>query len=237
FVPPPGARRISRPRHYAGVLRRTGPTPLGEVVDAHRFWRVRKPLKAVIAFLRAHRLHGFAHTSATWGKKPHYLTMSSGGVAPGRFLNVTSVGLRTRTLIRVDVQVEWTYPRSPAEKVPAATRTIAVRSPRVSLTVTDPAKVARIIRWFDALPVSPPGIVALCPLPAHAQATLSFRSAGGIGLAQASVPLYPPANLCSPIGFTIQGKREQPLIDSEHGRTFIHRLQSLLGRRFVPKRR
>src|SRR5690242_17494635 len=90
FVPPRAARRIQQPRHYAGVLRQSGPQPIGKLVDVHRFWSVRKPLKTVIAFLRAHRLRGFAHSTASWGtRKPHYLVMSSR--AGDEYVNVTSV--------------------------------------------------------------------------------------------------------------------------------------------------
>jgi hypothetical protein len=229
FVPPPGARRISQPRHYGGVLRRSGPGPLGEDVAVHRFWSVRKPLKAVIAFLRAHRLHGFAHSSATWGsRRPHYLTMNSSSLQAGRFLNVTSVGLRTRTVIRVDVQIEWTYPRSPAEKVPAATSEIVLRAPKAAAEVTDPTQVSRIVRWFDALPISPPGIAVSCPLTVWPDITLSFRDARGARLAQAKVPPS-LAWICDPIQFSSGGEHRQPLIDGAHARTFARRLQHLLG--------
>jgi len=229
FVPPPEARRISQPRYYGGVLRRSGPGPLGEAVDVHRFWSVQRPLKAVIAFLRAHRLRGFAHSSATWGtKQPHYLTMSSGDVAAGRFLDVTSVGLRTRTLIRVDVQIGWTYPRSPAEKVPAATSEVVLRAPKASAKVTDPRQVSRIVHWFDVLPISPPGIAVSCPLTLAPDITLSFRDARGTRLAQAKVPSA-FAWICDPIGFSIGGEHQQPLIDRVHGKSFAHHLQDLLG--------
>jgi hypothetical protein len=45
-----------------------------------------------------------------------------------------------------------------------ATTEIRVRTPAVSLEVKDPASVARIVRWFDALPTSPPGIGVACTL-------------------------------------------------------------------------
>jgi hypothetical protein len=229
LVAPPGAHRISPPRNYGGLLRQFGPGPLGEEVAVHRFWSVPKPLKAVIAFLRAHRLQGFAHSSATWGsKKPHYLIMSSRDVAAGRFLDVTSVGLRTRTLVGVDVQIGWTYPRSPAERAPAETSEIVLRAPKAAARVTDPTKVSRIVRWFDALPISPPGIAVSCPLTVAPDITLSFRNARGVRLAKARVPSA-FAWLCDPIQFSIGGRHQQPLIDSVHRESFVRRLQDLLG--------
>jgi len=228
FVPPRAARRIQQPRHYAGALRRSGMQPLGELVDVHRFWSVKKPLKTVIAFLRAHRLQGFEHFVGSWGppRKPHYLVMSSR--AGNRYFNVTSVGLPRRTVIRVDAQVEWVYPRSPGEKVPAATSEIDVRAPKASVDVKSPAEIARIVRWFDALPISPPGVAVPCPLEVAPDITLTFRDARGERLARAKVP---PgfAWICDAIEFSIGGTQQKPLIDRPHHRGFTLRLQQLLG--------
>lgn len=233
FLPPPGARRVGTPHDYGGVLRRSGPTPLsGEVVDVHRFWRVQEPLRAVVAFVRAHDPHGFRRLGATYGsEQPHYLTRSlarGGRGRPTRYLYETIVALPGRTLIRVDAQAPWIYPRSTAETVPAATTEIVVRAPRISATVSDPAKVARVVRWFDALPISPPGVAVLCPLGLPPDLTLSFRSARGAWLARATMPRA-AATICDPIGFTIGGKRLRPLIDGDSGESFVRRLQSLLG--------
>lgn len=233
FVLPPGAHSAREPRSYGGVLRRPGPVPVGEVVAAHRFWSVRKPLATVAAFVRTHRPHGFGGSGATPGPSvPHYLTWSftwpPDSHRPTRYLNVTAVALPGRTVIRVDAQVLWIYPRSPSERVPAATREIVVRAPKDSAKVTDPAKVAQVVDWFDALPVSPPGIVLSCPLEVAARITLSFRDAGGAWLAQATVPST-PAWVCNTIGFRIGGQTQKPLVDSDIRESFVRRLQGLLG--------
>jgi hypothetical protein len=238
FCRRPGSRRIPEPRNYGGGGRRSGPGPLGESVDVHRFWSVRKPLKGVVAFLRTHRLHGFEPSAATWGnREQHYLAMSSsspagGGPLPTRFLNVTSVGLPHRTLIRADVEVTWIYPRSPTERVPAATREIVLHAPKGSAKVTDPTEVDRIIRWFDALPVSPPGIAVACPLSPGADITLSFREGSGAWLAQAKLPPT-PASICDSIAFSIGGREQKPLIDRADRASFVRRLQDLLRIRLV----
>jgi len=82
FVPPPGALSAHEPRGCGGVLRRTGPTPAGEVVDVHRFWSVRKPLTAVAAFVRTHKPHGFAGGSAgvLQGTRSYVLQDADGNV-------------------------------------------------------------------------------------------------------------------------------------------------------------
>ncbi len=94
--------------------------------------------------------------------------------------------------------------------------------------MTDPAKVAEIIRWFDALPLSPPGIAVACPLGPGADITLSFRSTNGTWLARATLPPT-SANICDTIDFQIGGRAEKPLIDSGVGDSFVRRLQDILG--------
>lgn len=227
FAPPPGAHSIRGPRGYGGVLRRYGTGPVGEVVDVHRFWSVHKPLAAVAAFVRTHRPSGFGGTGATYGSNvPHYL-MWSFTSPPGRYLDVTAVALPGRTVLRVDALVLWIYPRSPRETVPAATREIVVRAPaRASVTVTDPAEVARVVRWFDALPVLPPGIAVACALVLRPNITLSFRSSNGTELARAGVP-EPSAGICDPIGFKIGARMRRPLIDRTYGESFARRLERI----------
>ncbi|HEY2310675.1 MAG TPA: hypothetical protein VGH46_06130 [Gaiellaceae bacterium] len=235
FVPPPGARSIPKPRGYGGVLRQSGSGPLGETADAHEFWSVRRQLPAVAAFVRAHRPPGLRNSGATYGSNvPHYLMWSFS--SQRRYLNVTAVALPGRTIVRLDAKVLWIYPRSQSERVPAATREIVVTSPKVSREVTDPATVARISRWFDALPISPPGIAIACPLALAQSIGISFRNAHGAWLAQAEAPPT-SANICDTIAFQIDGHTEKPLIDSGVGDSFVRRLQQLLGVRLIQGQR
>jgi hypothetical protein len=237
FALPPGARPTREPANYGGVLRRSGPEPPAKVVDVHRFWSVQKPLKVVAAFVRAHRVRGLKTTGATYGSNvPHYLTWSfvrptsSHRVPSSRLLNVTAVRLPGRTILRVDAKAAWTYPRSPNEQVPAKVREIVLRTPKVHLKVTDRAQVERIVHWFDALPISPPGVASMCALMPAADITLSFRSASGLPLAHAQLPPT-SAGICDSISFKIHGHPQAPLID-RYGplhTSFVGRLQRLLG--------
>jgi len=237
FVPPPGARRDPAQRDHGGALDSSGPDPVGEYAGTHRFWRVHESLKAAVAFLRTHDPHGFRSMSATYGSsRPHYLTRI---LVRGRsrFLNETIAQLPGRTVIRVEAKVGWIYPRSPREKVPAQTSKIVVNTPATSKTVTDPAQVARIVRWFDALPVSPPGIAIPCPLEtAQDDTTLSFRSANGAWLAEAKLPPR-TAWICDAIAFRIAGKTERPLVDGGSRESFVRRLQALLGLKLIETNR
>jgi hypothetical protein len=223
FAPPPGSHAIRQAREYGGVLRRYGAGPAGELVDVHRFWSVRKPLAAVAAFVKSHRPPGAGRSGASYGSNlPHYLTWGF-RLSPSRYLDVTAVALPGRTVLRVDGLALWIYPRSPSEMIPPATREIVVTEAKRSTKVTDPVKVVEIRRWFDALPLSPPGIAVACPLEVAARITLSFRNASGSQLAHATAP-DTRAWLCNPISFTIGGKAQKPLIDRSFGESFARRL-------------
>lgn len=243
FVPPPGARATQTPPGYRSVhvLRQSTGRLAEEAASIHRFWTVRTPLKEVTAFGRAHRLSGFGHFGALWyTRKPHYLAMGSSWPAaadsiPQRYFSVTVVRLPHVTVLRVEARVVWVYPRSPSEKVPSEVRAIVVRIPQPNrvraVRVLDRAKVHRIIRWLDALPVSPPGVQVPCLGGGPGSITLSFRSAGGAVLAYARVPRS-SAVVCNPIPFTVGRHLQRPLIDN-FGRSFVMRLQSLVGVQLV----
>jgi hypothetical protein len=244
FVPPSGAHAVRTPPGYGTVhvLRQSSGRLGEEAASIHRFWIVRRPLKTVAAFVRAHRLQGFGHFGALWFTgKPHYLSMGSSSPAsldsiPRRYFNVTVVALPRVTVLRVDARVVWLYPRAPSEKLPTGVRVIDVRVPKPNGThvvrVTNSAKVARIAHWFDALPISPPGVDTPCFDVYMGRTTLSFRSEDGALLALATVPLT-SAGTCDPIGFTIRSHVQRPLIDRPLRASFIERLQSLLGLQLV----
>jgi hypothetical protein len=153
-----------------------------------------------------------------------------------RLLTVDLARLGDGTVMRLEAGVPWIDPRSPREVVPAAVREIDVRNGHMTRTVTTPAKVARIVRWFDALPVSPPGVAVPCPLALGPDVTVSFRNARDETLAVASLP--PSfAWICSSIAFSIGGKAQQPLVDRPHHPSFVRRLQQLLGLHLLRTRR
>src|SRR6478672_9382153 len=76
FVPPSGAHRIPQPKGYGGPLRWSGPWPLAEVVDVHRFWSVHQSFDAVVAYIHAHRPRGFETEMESGGKRYHNLQWS-----------------------------------------------------------------------------------------------------------------------------------------------------------------
>jgi hypothetical protein len=137
-----------------------------------------------------------------------------------------------RTLIRVEAGVAWIFPRSPREVVPTAVREVDIRDGRLRRSVTRPENVAHIVRWFDALNVVSDIGMFDCPFIGAPRITFVFRSAQGAALASA-VAGTSPATGCSPIEFTIGGKRQIPLVDATFGRyAFVNRVERLLGVRF-----
>lgn len=223
-VLPPGTRRIGEPPILA--QRDTGVSILTETAWRFAFRRVRMPLESVFAFLKAHPPAGFRYIGG--GGLYRSLDFDNGGMGSReRLLTVDLARLADRTVMRLEAGVPWIDPRSPREVVPAGVREIDIRDRHVRRNVTKPANVVRIVRWFDALNVVP-GTIVSCVAASATSVTFVFRSAYGAALAGGS-----PANGCSPVEFTIGGKRQIPLVDSSFGRdTFLNRVQRLLGLRF-----
>jgi len=237
FNAPPGAVRGPRPSGWGGALLRSGPSPPENAVDRVVFWRVRRSFSSVIAYVREHPPAGLRHwdsAESSPGQSPATAedSYSRRGV---RFLNVTVVELPGRVVIRLDAKVVWLSPRSPKETVPAATHEIDVTTSKASRQVTDPVEVAKIVRWFNALPVAP-RTSPICGPAAGTAVTLVFRSANGKPLATASLPSE-RAWVCDEIYFTIRVKRQTPLVDTPYGRTFVQRVGKLLGLKLSAPRR
>jgi hypothetical protein len=253
-VLPRGARRISQ-RTGNGLVSspNLGVNIFTQYEYRHAFWRVPESRHSVVAFLKRHAPPGFRLTyvgnAATYPYRGvEFDSWSVGGRISNRLL-VSLVPHQGSTTVRVDAGVVWTYPRSPREVVPAAVREIDIRSLRlqsalrragarkVSRRVTDPRKVARIIRWFDALNVVQPNTYVVgCQLVLSVPVRFVFRSAPGATLASAIAPSV-PASTCEQIQFTIRGQPQPSLVDStpEQGMAFIDRVQRLLRVRFGPR--
>jgi hypothetical protein len=243
-VLPPGARRTQQPAAVE-VLSRSGlgTSVITEFAERHGFWRVPAPLSQVVAFVKAHSLQGFDQASSSesvGGERPAYRSLDYyGRLAHGRpmqrLFTITAVALEGATVVRVDAGAAWIYPRSAREVVPAGVHEIDIRDERIARRVTDQAKVTRIVRWFDALNVSPPGVHVECMPIIASKATFVFRSASGLKLATAIVPSQ-PADGCGAIAFSIRGHAQAPLIDRLFGRhAFVNRVQRVLGLR-LPSR-
>lgn len=114
-------------------------------------------------------------------------------------------------------------------RIPSGVRTIDVHSPSGgSRQVTDPVKVAKIVRWFDALPTAPHRIY-YCPLIRYRPpTTLGFRSANGAFLARARTPGSAACGFS--FDYSVRGRAQKPVL----ARRFLVRVGRLLRMRLVP---
>jgi hypothetical protein len=117
-----------------------------------------------------------------------------------------------------------------ATRIPAGVRTIDVHSSRgVLRRVTDPLKVAQIVRWFDALPKAP-NVILYCPFIRYRPpTTFTFRSASGAALARARTPGH--AACGASFDLRVGGQAQKPVLA---GGRFLSRVGRLLGMRLVP---
>jgi len=119
------------------------------------------------------------------------------------------------------------------ERVPARVAAVDVRSSRgASRHVTDPVKVVKLVRWFDALPRLRPGDLRYCPMIRLGGPIVSFafRHPSGHVVARGKVvdAFRGLSGPCNPIVFRIRGHRETLLL----GGRFLLRVQRLLDVRF-----
>lgn len=225
FVAPPGAVRTRDPRGFAGAGE---PLPAEQVVDRVAFWRAPGSFSSAVSYVRAHPPAGFRYyqsgESTDLGPRWAFVTFYQRNV---RFLGVDVTESRGRIVLRVDANVVWFGPH---EKVPPGTAEVDISVLSVSRRVTDPTRVAKIVRWIDALPLRPEATMS-CGVDSDAAPPVEFvfRSVNGTRLASASAP-WGPADVCYPIDFSIGGKqRGALLVDRPNGPSFVHRVEKLLG--------
>ena len=248
-VLPAGAVRLSGPPSGSSAIDNAGPQPATpDIADAHAWWRAPGTLASVVAFEKAHAPAGssFSGTGgalvnsggrsrATW-TDVQFAFPPQAGVLSSRTLIVKMTALGAHaTAVRVDAQDVWEIPRSAAERIPAGVHDIDVSSavpgkpPTLSQSVTDPTKVASIIKLIDALPIVQPGTIA-CPmiLVNGPTVTFTFRaSSGGRVLAHASQRfVLGPTTACDPMSLSIEGRQQTPLLG---GSTFLGAVGKLLG--------
>jgi hypothetical protein len=190
FPRPPGAVRTG----LIASLTQPGERPATpDLVSVTRWWRVPGRPQGVLAWIRAHLPSGFAPTvtgtgSGSWTNV--FALPAVPGVLTERELVVLAVANHGETAIRVDAQVVWLPARPAAERIPAGVTRITVtpvfgfnRNPRAkrldhAFTVTDPAKMARIVALVNGLTRFPDGTFS-CPADFGGQMRLTFFTRPG----------------------------------------------------------
>lgn len=240
IVLPSGAIRVRRVpvgrKTYVLRRPRLGGPVLTELADRYGYWRLRESAGSAVAFVERHRLPGFGWRRLhEWHGESRstfllFPGLQSGGHPMQHLLAMRFIPFHGATLVRIDAEAAWIYPRSRREVVQGDVREIAIHTLRRTRRLTDLAKIARVMAWFDDLDVVQPGPGVACLTVGTVPVKFVFRSASGATLASASVPLV-PATGCDPIAFTSRGRRQRPLIDSTpgHGMAFVERVERLLG--------
>lgn len=161
-------------------------------MTATQWWTAPGEPQAVLAWVTAHVPVGFGPGGQGQAANEWFEQFSLPpvpGVLTQRWLLVAAVGDGTgRTAIRVDAQVVWLPAKPSAERIPpsATAATVAPlpefipdsarpRPPGPPVTITDPARVARIAALVDGLPVFPPGTFS-CPAEVSGGIRLTFRA-------------------------------------------------------------
>jgi hypothetical protein len=190
FPRPPGTVRIGPVASLTQPFERPATPDLASVT---RWWRVPGRPQAVLAWIRAHLLSGFTQDGTGTGPGTWMNTFALPavpGVLTERELVVLATAYQGQTAIRVDAQVVWLPARPAAERITAGVTRITVtpvfgfnRNPRAkrldhAFTVTDPAKVARIVALVNGLTRFPDGTFS-CPADFGGQMRLTFFTRPG----------------------------------------------------------
>jgi hypothetical protein len=166
FIPPPHAVRTG-PLPVSWLARPVGGPAVPDLVTRTGWWRVTGQPQAVLEWIQAHKLPGSkVSTGGGVTVRGGYVMWYSQftlpavpGVLTGREL-VAAVAADGpgRTALQVDAYVQWLPPRTAAEAIPASARVVTIAPIAAAgqqVTVTDPARVARIAAAVNALPLYP----------------------------------------------------------------------------------
>lgn len=197
FVPPPGATRLAGPPNLPGGYLKNPITTLGDAyqVDGTTFWQAPGAPRTVLNWEIAHISHRFSLGDADFGAASapsdrSFELPAIPGVLTSRDLVVEVVSIGDgRTAIRVDAEVGWQPSRSASRQVPPAARVVTIAEETTMetgagmpspVTITDPAKVARLAALVNTLPISPfNGTAVSCPAAVGSFLLLTFRASTG----------------------------------------------------------
>ena len=226
FVVPPGGRRLAGPPKTPGGWLASPQSSLvsTSAVDEATFWEAPGEPQAVLAWEQARLLPRFTLGDADFGPPSWdrgFQLAPAGGLTDRELVvEVVSVG-DGQTGIRVDAQVGWQPPRPPGDLVPSAARAVTIaevpgamarnKRPPAPVTITDPAKVRRLVALIDGLPLSTFPNGASCPVLLGDGLSMTFRArSAGPALAIAVT-----GQACAgAIVFTVSGKQGPSLTDS-----------------------
>jgi hypothetical protein len=244
----PAGAKDSRQEPPGGGSALADPIPVissPDVIDHHAWWVVPGPVRAALAFVRAHPPAGSRLESSGSGGQYGLTTAWSlrfsrppvASVLYARALSVVLARLPDgSTGVVADAGDMWDIPRAAGERIPSTASVLDVvvthphARPSPSIAVTHTVTVAKIAALIDRLETVQP-IAISCPmiLSQRAFVTFTFRAATrGPVLAQAREPAGTTGSVpeCEPMQLTISGRAYTPLLG---GPSAIRQAEALLG--------
>jgi hypothetical protein len=239
---PPGATRSQVDPSGSALANPGFSVATPDLVDLHKFWRVPGDPETVYNWITAHpppgsklTVHGGGGTNGVmqvWVAGFSFLPPSMRG-APSEMLVVELTQAHGGgTALRADGQVVWLFERPASERIPNGVRAVMISEHRISgtspgpWTVSDRARVGRIVALVNRLPAGQPGTYS-CPGDSGPSVTITFGTAGSGGKRLATA--YADGGGCGFVSLWIRGHR-RPFLDGGPG--LIRRLGSLLGTSF-----
>ena len=207
---PSGAQSLAHePQGDGGLLRSPASVPgSGELVDQHRFWRVRGSLASVDAFVKTHQRSARQTDSANHSVTFEYSAFARSHFPSTRQIEVTFVALpHGWTGIRADAQVAWIYPRKNRTRLTGIGTAIIVRAGTTIRSITNLRMMERIISRFDRLAVVPPGRAYSCPTVRHRGPRVMIEFHGDAWNARAVVHGTGISTACDPIRSTTEATK------------------------------
>ena len=236
FVPPPGATRLSSaPGGVGGRLTGSSPGPDVVEYASWWQVPGMTPLQ-MLAWEKAHlphqfRLAGFGGEEMKPPKLPNGLTFPADpyhaadyafglppvtGILTSRELDVEAARSTSgQTYVRVDSQVNWQPVRPASTFIPSGVRAVTVTAvagmndrtkPPAPVTMTDAARVRKLVALVNAQPLFPPGVFN-CPFDDGRGVRLTFLAGPGRPTVATA---FAKSNGCGGVDLTI-GKRQVSL--------------------------
>ncbi len=247
FIPPPRALRTG-PLPVSWLAQPVSEPPIADLVTRTGWWRVASQPQAVVGWIQDHKPPGFAFfgggnvsvggIGVMWDTE-FTLPPVPGVLAERELVASVAADGPGVTAIRVDAYVVWLPARPAAETIPVSARVVTITPGAGTLppaaadhqvTVTDPARVARIAAAVNALPLYPPRAPMWCDIalpPGGGPAMrLTFRASAG-SRELAMVTAY--QELCQLVNVVIDGKT-MPSLDG--AQTLIQRVMAIAGFRW-----
>jgi len=233
FAAPPGSDRLSgAPSDLSTSTVSAATPPMPYQVNKTSWWQAAQPISSLISWIDQNPERGLTSSGTEASATSRTLTFSGRPTAPaldGITLTVTAYAVGDEsTVLRVMATVDYVAPRPTSEVLPPASKLIVVPTFAVGsnetapeVTLTDPARIARIEQIINALPKASTGTFR-CPFDDGAGMALDFEDAQSTTLADVVIGVLG----CERVQVSINGYNEPTL---SGGQQAAAEIQAILG--------